>query len=931
MPTKTVVVTGDLLIDNHLVIHSTGAKGYSSPQTETLQYSQHGGAWFLGDMLELALSDLLTDRKCKLLQPERVGLSENAPIGKAHSIWSNFPQDNGAKNQVWRIADFLGCGAPADLANSTPVSLINQGKETRAGTKATIIVLDDIGLGFRAHKHLWPEHVLSKDMSSEGKMQPVEFVLKTNSFAKDNVLLGHLLEHHADRLTLVVAADDLRSRGAAISKGLSWDRTIEETVREFATGLSSCDLAKARRVVIHFEGGSGAASLTRLPLKLGPPRNPVNSPAGDTPVRDRVCFERFLYLPDEVEGVWSAERPGKMFGTASIMTAGIVRLLADPPSYPLFVAAGRALAAIRHNREYGGGNARNAQPHVDLAGLKSRLHWSTPVEDGESPEMTRKQWEQVVNHEGSLPAQDPCAEYYAAFPHEVLTDVQWRQQPASESNLLRDAVGPSLEYYAAVASDVVIRGPEMGLLRSVPKARYGKYMTVDREEIERINAIRGLIQTYRKSPVDKRPLSIAVFGPPGSGKSFAIKELAAAMFGKGQETLEFNLSQFADGGLSQLHEAFHRVRDASIKGAIPLVFWDEFDSDDLRWLKHFLAPTQDAEFRAGSETHPFGKAIFVFAGGTCAEFEQFDRSNAEDVAVQTFFRGRKGPDFVSRLRGFVNIKGPNPVHSEEPAADPEYLIRRAMILRSLLERFYGHLIDGRTRIANVSTRVVRALLQVQRFLHGARSLESVLSMSNLRSVNYFDVSELTTPDLLGLHVTADFMDIANRPEIEAEIIEALSKAFHEGWRKTRLEQGWTYAEKRNDKKRQHNLLVDFEQLSDRDKHKNYDPAIVTPAKLAQVGYRIRRRRATMTDAVPGAPWTGVELQSLLEIEHDVWVRSQMLQGFEYADNATDFVLRRHRDIAVFNEVPAEDQILDAANIHEIAAILFEYGYELVKE
>ena len=111
---------------------------------------------------------------------------------------------------------------------------------------------------------------------------------------------------------------------------------------------------------------------------------------------------------------------------------------------------------------------------------------------------------------------------------------------------------------------------------------------------------------------------------------------------------------------------------------------------------------------------------------------------------------------------------------------------------------------------------------------------------------------------------------------------------------------------------------------------NYDPAIVTPAKLAQLGYRIRRRRATRLPSTPVGPFTGNEFRRLLEIEHDIWIRNHMMQGFEYADNATDYALRRHRDIAVFAEVPEEDQRLDAANIEEIAVTLHQYGYELVK-
>ena len=42
----------------------------------------------------------------------------------------------------------------------------------------------------------------------------------------------------------------------------------------------------------------------------------------------------------------------------------------------------------------------------------------------------------------------------------------------------------------------------------------------------------------------------------------------------------------------------------------------------------------------------------------------------------------KGPDFVSRLRGYVNIMGPNPPSDDVFAC----IVRRAMLLRSLIER-----------------------------------------------------------------------------------------------------------------------------------------------------------------------------------------------------------------------------------------------------
>ncbi len=111
------------------------------------------------------------------------------------------------------------------------------------------------------------------------------------------------------------------------------------------------------------------------------------------------------------------------------------------------------------------------------------------------------------------------------------------------------------------------------------------------------------------------------------------------------------------------------------------MLWDEFDSDlagvSFGWLRHFLAPMQDGAFQQGQILHPIGKAIFVFAGGTSARLADFAGNRS------TEFRLAKGPDFASRLKGHVDIVGPDP-RGGDPEADPYYRIRRAILLRSML-------------------------------------------------------------------------------------------------------------------------------------------------------------------------------------------------------------------------------------------------------
>lgn len=214
-----------------------------------------------------------------------------------------------------------------------------------------------------------------------------------------------------------------------------------------------------------------------------------------------------------------------------------------------------------------------------------------------------------------------------------------------------------------------------------------KLRTVDRAEIESFRSIKNLMLEYLEDPNPKRPLSIAVFGPPGSGKSFGVTEVAESIAPGRVERREFNVAQF--GSVADLVSALHKVQDIAVSGNIPLIFFDEFDSGfegKLGGLKYLLAPMQDGTFLDGETMHPIGKAVFVFAAGTSTAYEKFCREGLDDSG----FQDAKGPDFVSRLRGYVNILGPNPVSE----GDHFSMIRRAMLLRSLLERKAKHFFDA---------------------------------------------------------------------------------------------------------------------------------------------------------------------------------------------------------------------------------------------
>lgn len=303
-----------------------------------------------------------------------------------------------------------------------------------------------------------------------------------------------------------------------------------------------------------------------------------------------------------------------------------------------------------------------------------------------------------------------------------------------------------------LAYNVVRYGVEKELA-GIPYEQIGRWASIDRTEIESIRSLRNIITEYVSHPDPVRPLSIAVFGPPGSGKSTAIKQLTKA-FNK-LTPVEFNLSQFDSH--KDLPAAFHYVRDGALRRQLPLVFWDEFDSGlegrSLGWLKYFLVPMQDGEFRENGISHPIGPAIFVFAGGIYQTMEAF-REAAHKLTYE------KGPDFFSRLRGFMDVLGPNK-QARDKKPDEGYILRRALLLRAMLRRNAKHLFSANSELM-IDEGVLRAFLHIRRYRHGARSLESIIQMSSLSDKLMFERSCLPAPHQLSLHVEAsEFLKLAS--------------------------------------------------------------------------------------------------------------------------------------------------------------------------
>ena len=85
----------------------------------------------------------------------------------------------------------------------------------------------------------------------------------------------------------------------------------------------------------------------------------------------------------------------------------------------------------------------------------------------------------------------------------------------------------------------------------------------------------------------------------------------------------------------------------------------------------------------------------------------------------------------------------------------------------------------------------------------------------------------------------DTTDVKLPPELE-QLVEKMSKNVHEVWAETRVRQGWTYGEQRNDEKKTHPCLVPYEDLPDSEKEYDRNTSISTLKLILNLGFKISR-------------------------------------------------------------------------------------------
>ncbi len=297
----------------------------------------------------------------------------------------------------------------------------------------------------------------------------------------------------------------------------------------------------------------------------------------------------------------------------------------------------------------------------------------------------------------------------------------------------------------------------------------GNLRTTDPVEIEPVITLQNVMDSYVSRETVQRPLCVGVFGPPGSGKSFSVKEVARIIAKKFDNNpfdfFEFNLTQFENP--EEINTAIEPIRASVAKGKVPIVFWDEFDcrydNHEFGYLRYFLPSMQDGVTYVHGSPYNIGRAIFVFAGGVKSSWDDMEEMlMTDDSQKAQLAKTLKIPDFMSRLRVVLDIDGielsDNMLRETATSAEIDDL-RRILLKRAFI---IAHQMDTHWKKAARKTSGLLLRLLLADYKYGARSIEAVIEASGAADRLIYGLPELIAPSAARIHATW-------RIELEREI------------------------------------------------------------------------------------------------------------------------------------------------------------------
>lgn len=923
---NSVLITGDVVFDRHMY-KGTSRRSTSLLSEGTLYDRTDGGALLLYRLVQEYEQLVVGSPKLSALKPVP-GVKPTRAYRHGCGVFSVFPAGEDAARrgvaakQVWRLQESLGYGDQIPKREAASVD------EAALGAGHFVWLLDDGGLEFRQRQtdltinavnqkndpateqiiaHTNPAWPLA--LRKQGAPEPTWILLKTAAPLGSGDLwnaLSPTVPHDRpgelfwEKLVVVVSADDLRCESATVSESVSWERTAADVADAIRDNPALIRITSCQYLIVMF-GVEGAILVD---------------------CRDSEAKQcHLIFDPVNCEGDWSARIKGQTFGRLSSFILGVLsRLPRERRPKQGIGQPDEEITAFVHGIKAGISAART---------LLACGHGSADEGAG-APDFPAKEVAATVISPSSRDQFE-----YVLVPAAAEDRSTWR--------ILEGPAGHQMSRRALTLGQARLVA-QFGIekLSGVPRFEMNALKTVDRHEIESLRNIKSLIEQYAASRQTK-PLSIGVFGQPGSGKSFGVKQIAKAVLGKDVPILEFNLSQLSPNEESVLIGAFHQIRDRVLEGHVPVVFWDEFDSGGLQWLSKLLAPMQDGAFLEGQSVHPIGQCIFIFAGGTSYDFRSFgppeysakqleelcgehglnhmDISRRYDAEHQ-HFKMQKGPDFKGRLTTYLNVAGPNPRKNFDwlknehiiDESDTGCALRRGTMLRGLAGLRGGTTFD-------IDSALLSALLEIDFYRHGARSMEKILEQIKTRSRGgRMRLSHLPPDEILALHVDATaFRKILGRDLQFQRIASDIAPSIHQLYLDQAAVEKWSVDPEVNHR---------FEQLSPHYQDINIAAAARIPTVLAAVGLRL----VPITEVTMTAPDVkniiAEHIELLAEAEHLGWMEYHFRNGWTYAPKR-DNSKKQHPSLKPYHELTFKEQQKDRDQVSSYPDFAKSGNYSIV--
>ena len=205
-------------------------------------------------------------------------------------------------------------------------------------------------------------------------------------------------------------------------------------------------------------------------------------------------------------------------------------------------------------------------------------------------------------------------------------------------------------------------------------------------------------------------------------------------------------------------------------------------------------------------------------------------------------------------------------------------------------------------------------LEIPEFEHGARSLEAIISMSDLQEARSFKKANLPSGELLNLHVDKyQFAKLIKENHLPVEAIEVIAKQIHQSWLDNERKKGSIKP-----------TMVSWEKLDESLKDSNRLQAMDILRKLDELHYKI----------VSSEKSKGIEqfsesaIEKMADMEHARWMNEKISMGWTYCSPRND-ELKIHDCLQPWGDLDEKTKQLDRNAVKIIPELLKSVGFVVV--